>query len=105
MAKGMLHLHIHNVIHADLKAGNVMFKTGGEDGRGYMAKLVDFGLSVHMVSLSITWSACPASHKDVLLQCVVFIFLLMQYPPCPLCRGPRMGRPRPRFSKARLVTW
>ena len=53
VAKGMLHLHVHNVIHADLKAGNVMFKSGGEDGRGYMAKLVDFGLSVHMVGFFI----------------------------------------------------
>ena len=31
-----------------------MFKTGGEDGRGYIAKLVDFGLSVHMVGLAFT---------------------------------------------------
>ena len=27
-----------------------MFKSkGGDDGRGYIAKLVDFGLSIHMV--------------------------------------------------------
>ena len=29
-----------------------MFKRGGEDGRKYTAKLVDFGLSVHIVRTS-----------------------------------------------------
>jgi serine/threonine protein kinase len=47
VAKAMLHLHSLNVLHADLKARNVMLKSGGE-GRTVVAKVADFGLSVKM---------------------------------------------------------
>jgi serine/threonine protein kinase len=47
VAKAMLHLHSLNVLHADLKARNIMLKSGGE-GRTIMAKVADFGLSVKM---------------------------------------------------------
>ncbi|KAL6760519.1 kinase-like domain-containing protein [Haematococcus lacustris] len=47
VAKAMLHLHSLNVLHADLKARNVMMKSGGE-GRTVVAKVADFGLSLKM---------------------------------------------------------
>ncbi|KAJ9511825.1 hypothetical protein QJQ45_004378 [Haematococcus lacustris] len=47
VAKAMLHLHSLNVLHADLKARNVMLKSGGE-GRTVVAKVADFGLSLKM---------------------------------------------------------
>lgn len=48
IAKAMLHLHTMNVLHSDLKARNVMLATGGTDGRGCVAKVADFGLSLKM---------------------------------------------------------
>ena len=48
VAKAMLHLHLNNVLHGDLKATNVMLKSAGSDGRGVIAKVADFGLSVRM---------------------------------------------------------
>ncbi|GFH10260.1 mitogen-activated protein kinase kinase kinase MLT, partial [Haematococcus lacustris] len=47
VAKAMLHLHSLNILHADLKARNVMLKSGGE-GRTVVAKVADFGLSLKM---------------------------------------------------------
>mmetsp|Transcript_4672 Transcript_4672/g.14117 ORF Transcript_4672/g.14117 Transcript_4672/m.14117 type:complete len:888 (-) Transcript_4672:1869-4532(-) len=47
VAKAMTHLHAMNVLHADLKARNVMLKCSG-DARGFVAKVADFGLSVRM---------------------------------------------------------
>jgi serine/threonine protein kinase len=38
----------HQVIHADLKARNVLLKSDGSQGRGLVAKVADFGLSVRM---------------------------------------------------------
>ncbi|GAX78419.1 hypothetical protein CEUSTIGMA_g5861.t1 [Chlamydomonas eustigma] len=46
IAKAMLHLHLADVLHGDLKAGNVMLKSSGNDGRGLMAKVADFGMAV-----------------------------------------------------------
>ncbi|KAG1661448.1 hypothetical protein FOA52_006811 [Chlamydomonas sp. UWO 241] len=46
VAKGMVHLHTHGVLHSDLKASNVMLRSGGSDGRGCVAKVVDFGLAI-----------------------------------------------------------
>lgn len=48
IAKGMIHLHAHNVLHSDLKAANVMLKSGGGDGRGVVAKVADFGMSIRL---------------------------------------------------------
>uniref|UniRef100_A0A383VFW0 Protein kinase domain-containing protein n=1 Tax=Tetradesmus obliquus TaxID=3088 RepID=A0A383VFW0_TETOB len=48
VAKAMLHLHSLNVLHSDLKAQNVMMASGNSDGRGVVAKVGDFGLSLKM---------------------------------------------------------
>ncbi|GLC58980.1 hypothetical protein PLESTB_001429200 [Pleodorina starrii] len=49
IAKAMLHLHLNDVLHSDLKATNVMLKsTGSDSGRGVIAKVADFGLSVRL---------------------------------------------------------
>ncbi|GLI63679.1 hypothetical protein VaNZ11_006717 [Volvox africanus] len=49
IAKAMLHLHMNDVLHSDLKATNVMLKsTGSDSGRGVTAKVADFGLSVRL---------------------------------------------------------
>lgn len=55
IAKAMHHLHLANVLHSDLKAANVMLKTSGSEGRGIVAKVADFGLSV---SLNPTQTHC-----------------------------------------------
>lgn len=48
IAMAMVHLHGHMVLHSDLKARNIMLKGSGADGRGVVAKVADFGLSVRM---------------------------------------------------------
>ncbi|GAX83025.1 hypothetical protein CEUSTIGMA_g10452.t1 [Chlamydomonas eustigma] len=48
VAKGMLHLHAQNVIHSDLKAGNVMLQSSASNTCGAVAKIADFGMSVQM---------------------------------------------------------
>ncbi|KAG2426117.1 hypothetical protein HYH02_014872 [Chlamydomonas schloesseri] len=49
VAKALLHLHLNDVLHGDLKATNVMLKSsGGDSGRGVVAKVADFGLSVRL---------------------------------------------------------
>ena len=48
VARGMLHLHELNIIHSDLKAGNVLLKRSASEMRGVVAKVSDFGLSVKM---------------------------------------------------------
>ncbi|KAG2431465.1 hypothetical protein HXX76_009480 [Chlamydomonas incerta] len=49
VAKALLHLHLNDVLHGDLKATNVMLKSsGGDVGRGVVAKVADFGLSVRL---------------------------------------------------------
>ncbi|KAI8463338.1 MAG: hypothetical protein J3K34DRAFT_149057 [Monoraphidium minutum] len=50
VAKAMLHLHSHQVVHSDLKARNVLLKNDGSDGRGAVAKVADFGLAVRIES-------------------------------------------------------
>ena len=42
IAKGVLHLHHHSVLHLDLKAANILIKTVGQDG-AVIAKIADFG--------------------------------------------------------------
>uniref|UniRef100_A0A7S0WL53 Protein kinase domain-containing protein n=1 Tax=Chlamydomonas leiostraca TaxID=1034604 RepID=A0A7S0WL53_9CHLO len=48
VARAMLHLHCNNVLHADLKARNVMLSSAGNEGRGLRCKVADFGLAVRM---------------------------------------------------------
>ena len=50
IAKGMLHLHMNDICHNDLKAANVLLKSEGTDGRGVRAKVMDFGLSIKLDS-------------------------------------------------------
>ncbi|KAI3434599.1 hypothetical protein D9Q98_002667 [Chlorella vulgaris] len=45
VAKGMGYIHEFNIVHGDLKPGNVLLKTHKVDRRGYIAKVADFGLS------------------------------------------------------------
>ncbi|MEW5313558.1 MAG: hypothetical protein WDW38_005116 [Sanguina aurantia] len=51
IARAMAHLHAEGILHGDLKASNVLLKSGGsseEDSRGFTAKVADFGLSMRM---------------------------------------------------------
>lgn len=47
VVRGMLHLHNQNILHLDLKAANVMLKSGraenGTASEGWIAKVADFG--------------------------------------------------------------
>lgn len=58
IAKGMLHLHNSGILHSDLKAGNVMLKSDGGDGRGVIAKVSDFGLAVQLVRAVLCKCVC-----------------------------------------------
>jgi serine/threonine protein kinase len=48
VARAMLHLHQQQVVHADLKARNILLKSDGGEGRGVVAKVADFGLAVRI---------------------------------------------------------
>ena len=58
IAQGLAYLHSHDVVHGDLSAVNVLLQStpGGNDaagdatGRGFVAKLSDFGLSMQLLS-------------------------------------------------------
>ncbi|KXZ47914.1 hypothetical protein GPECTOR_32g527 [Gonium pectorale] len=52
VAKALLHLHLNDVLHGDLKADNVMLKSCGGEGRGMSAKVADFGLAIKMDHMS-----------------------------------------------------
>lgn len=45
IAQGMYHIHKSNVIHGDLKPGNVLLSGSRLDRRGFIAKVSDFSLS------------------------------------------------------------
>ncbi|GLC33295.1 hypothetical protein PLESTB_000349600 [Pleodorina starrii] len=57
VAKALLHLHLNDVVHGDLKADNVMLKSSGREGGGVMAKVADFGLAIKMDHLKTHVSA------------------------------------------------
>jgi serine/threonine protein kinase len=48
IAQAMLHLHHEAILHSDLKARNVLLKSGSGGGKGYIAKVADFGLSIKL---------------------------------------------------------
>ncbi len=51
VARAMVYLHSRDIIHGDLKARNVLLKSGSsEPGRALTAKVADFGLSQPLVS-------------------------------------------------------
>ncbi|EFJ44676.1 hypothetical protein VOLCADRAFT_95120 [Volvox carteri f. nagariensis] len=54
IAKAMLHLHLADVLHGDLKARNVMLKSSGTEGRGVVCKVADFGLAVKIDTVEQT---------------------------------------------------
>lgn len=45
ISAAMEYLHSHDIVHGDLTGGNVLITTSDKDGRGFTAKVVDFGLS------------------------------------------------------------
>ncbi|KAF5843451.1 kinase-like domain-containing protein [Dunaliella salina] len=48
MAKGMLYLHDHKIIHGDLKPENVLLKVDGQSPSRLVAKITDFGLAINL---------------------------------------------------------
>ncbi|GAX83029.1 hypothetical protein CEUSTIGMA_g10456.t1 [Chlamydomonas eustigma] len=65
VAKGMLHLHAQNVIHSDLKAGNVMLQSSISNICGAVAKIADFGMSIQMEATEThvsKWNMGTLSH-------------------------------------------
>lgn len=46
MARGMAHMHKHNIVHADVKARNVLLLRSAREPKGVIAKMSDFGLSL-----------------------------------------------------------
>ena len=54
IALGMRYLHDNKIIHGDLTTPNVLMKSSKLDGRGFVAKVADFGLSRHFTAWSNT---------------------------------------------------
>jgi len=45
ISHAMEHLHSHGIVHGDLKPSNILLHSSGQDGRGFTAKVADFGTS------------------------------------------------------------
>ena len=54
IVQGMQHLHSCNIIHADLKASNILLKSSPDSSKGFDAKVADFGLSIAKVDADET---------------------------------------------------
>ncbi|GFR52415.1 hypothetical protein Agub_g14987 [Astrephomene gubernaculifera] len=63
LALGMAFLHVHNIVHGDLKPGNVLLKGSRQDKRGFVVKISDFGLSrvLHTAAAAQPCVAEPAT--------------------------------------------
>ena len=48
VASAMAHIHSAKILHADLKASNILLKSDVNDPRGFVAKVSDFGLALTM---------------------------------------------------------
>ena len=57
LLQGMCHLHASNIVHGDLKPGNVLLRSSRADRRGFVAKVADFGLSKMLFQVGL--SPCP----------------------------------------------
>ncbi|GLI62013.1 hypothetical protein VaNZ11_004588 [Volvox africanus] len=62
VALGMAFLHHNNIIHGDLKPGNVLLKSSRQDQRGFVVKISDFGLSRVLHSSGVT-------HQHLMATC------------------------------------
>lgn len=45
ISHAMEHLHSHGIVHGDLKPSNILLHSSSQDGRGFTAKVADFGTS------------------------------------------------------------
>jgi hypothetical protein len=45
VARGMEYLHQFSILHSDLSSNNILLSSSKKDGRGFIAKVTDFGLS------------------------------------------------------------
>ena len=52
----MVHMHAANVLHSDLKARNIMLKSSGVDGRGFIAKVWDKDDGLGRETVSNCWT-------------------------------------------------
>ncbi|KAG1661978.1 hypothetical protein FOA52_007150 [Chlamydomonas sp. UWO 241] len=50
VAKGMMHLHLLNIVHGDLKTRNVLLRSELSTPSGFVPKIADFGLSITLQS-------------------------------------------------------
>ncbi|KAI8472387.1 MAG: hypothetical protein J3K34DRAFT_209795 [Monoraphidium minutum] len=48
VARALAHLHAQSILHSDLKARNILLKSAPAEGRGFVAKVADFGLSMEI---------------------------------------------------------
>jgi len=63
MLKGIQYLHRNNLVHRDLKSGNVMLTTRGE------LKLIDFGLTVEISKCRVHMVGSPFWMPPEMIQC------------------------------------
>jgi len=63
MLKGIQYLHRNNLVHRDLKSGNVMLTTRGE------LKLIDFGLTVEISKCRVHMVGIPFWMPPEMIQC------------------------------------